>query len=325
MANVSRWGVLSSSKFFLTKVLPAVRNCTRTEIVAIASRDQEKAYRLAQEHGIARAYGSYEALLADPHVDIIYNPTPNYLHVPLSIDALRAGKHVLCEKPIALSTSELDRLIEVQNQTGLRAGEAFMVATHPQWIQVRDWVKQGKIGTLRTIQGFFSYMNVDSANIRNRPETGGGAMMDIGCYPLFTARFVSGKEPRRVLGLMERDPDFQTDRLTSAVLDFDALQASFTVSTQLIPYQRMHFFGTDGHIEVEIPFNAPPDKPCRIFLNDEVHELPVADQYTIEFDAFSEAVQEGREVPVTLAVARGNMKAIEAIFQSAASGQWVTL
>lgn len=321
MATQLRWGVLSTSKFFVTKVLPALGGCTVARLEALATRHPERAETL----GIARVFDDYAALLADPAIDAVYIPLPNHLHVEWAMAAARAGKHVLCEKPIGMTVGEAEALAAVQRETGVRIGEAFMVATHPQWLLAREWVRTGRIGELRAIQGFFSYTNVDPNNIRNKAEYGGGALMDIGCYPIFTSRFVSGREPQRVVGLVDRDPTFGTDRLTSALLDFGGLQASFTCSTQLQPYQKMHFLGTAGHIEIEIPFNAPPDRPCRIFLNGEATELPVVDQYTVEFDEFSRAVLEGREVAVPVGTAIGNMRVIAGLFESAATGGWVTL
>jgi predicted dehydrogenase len=321
VATTLRWGVLSTSKFFLTKVLPALANCRTARLDAIGTAQLDKARTL----GIPKVFDSYAGVLADPAVDAVYIPLPNHLHVEWAAAAARAGKHVLCEKPIALTVAEAEQLATVQRECGVQIGEAFMVATHPQWLQVREWVREGKIGQLRAIQGFFSYTNLDPRNIRNQVETGGGALMDIGCYPIFTSRFVSEREPERVLGLVERDPVFGTDRLTSALLDFGGLQASFTCSTQLFPYQKMHFYGTEGHIEVEIPFNAPPDRPSRIFLNGVASELPIVDQYTVEFDAFSEAVLAGSPVPVPVAGAVANMRAIEGIFRSAAEGGWIAL
>jgi predicted dehydrogenase len=321
VATNLRWGVLSTSKFFLTKVLPALAHCRIARLEAIGSAQVDKAETL----GIPRVFDSYAGVLSDPAIDAVYIPLPNHLHVEWAAAAARAGKHVLCEKPIAMSVAEAEQLAAVQQECGVQIGEAFMVATHPQWLQVREWVRAGKIGQLRAIQGFFSYHNVDPANIRNKVEVGGGALMDIGCYPIFTSRFVSEREPVRVLGVVERDPVFGTDRLTSALLDFDGLQASFTCSTQLHPYQKMHFYGTAGHIEVEIPFNAPPDRPSRVFLNGEPTALPVVDQYTVEFDTFSEAVLAGTPVPVPAAQAVNNMRVIEGVFRSAAESGWVRL
>lgn len=334
MANTLRWGVLSTSKFFRTKVLPALQQCRIARLTAVASREPAKAADLAAQHGIPTVHESYEALLADPDIDAVYIPLPNHLHVPWAIRAAQAGKHVLCEKPLSLNAADAEKLVAVRKETGVKIGEAFMVATHPQWLTVRNWIREGRIGPLRAVQGFFSYNNLDPSNIRNQADLGGGALMDIGCYPIFTTRFVSDAEPSRVLGLVERDPDFRTDRLTSAILDFGSFQATFMCSTQLVPYQRMHFFGSKGRIEVEIPFNAPPDRACRLFLDDgrdvfgsgiTTTELPVLDQYTEEFDQFSAAVLEGREVPVPIESSVGNMRIIESIFYSAQEARWVSI
>jgi predicted dehydrogenase len=304
-----------------------------SEVTAIASRDIHKAEAVAQALGIARAYGSYEELLADPQIEAIYNPLPNQLHVPWSIKAAEAGKHVLCEKPLSLTVSEARTLLAVQDRTGLKMGEAFMVRTHPQWLRARELVKSGRIGPLRSMVGFFSYFNVNPANIRNIPECGGGALMDVGCYPITTSRFMFGEEPSRVLGLVERDPVMKVDRLTSAILDFPSGQSTFTCSTQLVPYQRMQFLGTKGRIEIEIPFNAPNDRPCRIFIDDggelfgsgiTTESFPTCNQYTVQGDLFSKAVRDGGEVPVPLGDAVKNMAVIEAIFRSAESGRWET-
>jgi predicted dehydrogenase len=302
-------------------------------VVAIASRDRGNAEEKARALGIAKAYGSYEELLADPQIEAIYNPLPNQLHVPWSIRAAEAGKHVLCEKPLSMTVAEAKTLLAVQQRTGVTIGEAFMVRTHPQWLRTRELIASGRIGQLRSVQGFFSYFNTDPKNIRNIPECGGGALMDIGCYPINTARFVFGEEPLRVSGLIERDPTSKVDRLTSAILEFPSGHASFTCSTQLVPYQRMQLLGTKGRIEIEIPFNAPNDRPCRIFIDDgrdlfgggiTVETFPTCDQYTIQGDVFSRAVREGGPVPVPVTDAIKNMAVIEAVFRSAESGAWVS-
>ena len=317
-----RWGVLGVAHIALKKVIPAMQRGSFSEIVAIASRDLENAKRAAGELGIAKAYGSYQDLLADPAIEAVYNPLPNHLHVPWSIRAAGAGKHVLCEKPIALSASEAGELIAARDRAKVKIGEAFMVRTHPQWLRVQELVENGSIGELRVVTGFFSYMNRDAANVRNRVDWGGGALLDIGCYPVTLSRWLFASEPRRVLGLIDRDPDFQVDRLTSAILDFPSGQCSFTCSTQLTPYQTMEILGTRGRIRVEIPFNAPPDRPTRIFVDDRVEEFPICDQYTIQGDLFSRAILEDGPVPVPLEDAWNNMKAIDAIFRSAGTGRW---
>lgn len=330
MQDKVRWGVLSTAAIGVKKVLPAMQRGQWSAVTAIASRELDKAEEAARGLGIERAYGSYEELLADPQVEAIYNPLPNHLHVPWTLKAAEAGKHVLCEKPLGLTAAEARTLLDVQTRTGVKIGEAFMVRTHPQWLRTRELIREGRVGELRAIQGFFSYSNINPANIRNKPEYGGGALMDIGCYPINISRFLFEEEPSNVMGLVERDPVFKIDRLTSGMLKFPTGQASFTCSTQLVPYQRMYIFGTKGRIEVEIPFNAPNDRPCRIFIDDgrdvfgggaTVESFPVCDQYTIQGDAFSRAIREGTEVPVPLEDAIRNMACIDAVFRSAATGR----
>ncbi len=320
--NKVRWGVLGAAKIATKKVIPAMQRGEASEIVAIASRNVEKARMAAAELGIPRAHGSYEELLADPEVEAIYNPLPNHLHVPWSIRAAEAGKHVLCEKPIALSVDEARQLIAVRDRTGMRIGEAFMVRSHPQWLRARELANNGSIGELRAVMTAFSYFNRDPANIRNVAEWGGGGLMDIGCYAVQVARFLFRKEPSRVMGLFDRDPDMQVDRLTSGMMDFGSGQSIFTCSTQLTGYQRVQILGTAGRIEIEIPFNAPPDEPCRIFTDAGTETFPVCDQYTLQGDEFSRAIRDGGEVPTPLEDSLFNMAVLEALFRSEKSGSW---
>ncbi len=331
MSKKLRWGVLSTAAIGLKKVLPAMQQGQYTTVTAIASRDLAKARAAADALGIATAYGSYEELLADPDIDAIYNPLPNQMHVPWTIKAAEAGKHVLCEKPLSLTVAEAETLLAARACTGVKIGEAFMIRSYPQWLRLRELLDQGRIGELRSILGFFSYFNDDPANIRNQAECGGGALLDIGCYCIHASRYAFGRQPTRVVGLIDRDPAMHIDRLTSAMLDFPGGQSIFTVSTQLVPYQRMHFLGTRGRIEIEIPFNAPPDRPTRLFIDADgdlfgggitTETFPVCDQYTLQGDAFSKAVLEGAEVPVPLEDAIRNMAVIEAIFRSGETGQW---
>jgi predicted dehydrogenase len=334
MVKKIRWGVLSTANIGLKKVLPAMMQGKLTSVVAIASRDVTKARDAAAMLDIPVAYGSYEELLADPNVDAIYNPLPNNMHVPWTIKAAEAGKHVLCEKPLSLTVAEAESLLAVRAETGVKIGEAFMVNCHPQWIRLRELLAKGRVGELRSILGFFSYFNVNPANIRNKVDVGGGALMDIGCYMIHAARYAFREEPTRVVSTIDRDPQMKTDRLTSAILEFPGgRQTIFTCSTQLVPYQRLHFIGTKGRIELEIPVNAPPDRPTRLFIDSGIdlfgggiatETFPVCDQYTLQGDAFSKAILENSEVPVPLEDAIGNMAVIEAIFRSATSGQWET-
>jgi predicted dehydrogenase len=316
-----RWGVLGVAKIATTKVIPAMQRASNVEVVAIASRDLNKASAAAAQLGIPRAYGSYEELLADPTIDAIYNPLPNHLHVPWSIRAAQAGKHVLCEKPIALSVAETRELIAARDKAGVKIGEALMARTHPQWVRAAEIVRSGLIGEPRVVSGYFSYFNRDPKNVRNIAAIGGGAIMDIGCYPITLSRMIFAAEPVALHAFLDRDPEFKTDRLASVILQYPQGHASFTCSTQLVPYQRMHIFGTTGRIEIEIPFNALPDKPARIFVNGEVEELPVCDQYTIQGELFSRAILENTEVPVPLEDALKNMQVIEKILASDASNR----
>jgi predicted dehydrogenase len=320
--NKVRWGILGTAKIAVAKVIPAMQRSDWCEIAAIASRDHSKANAAAGELNITKAYVIYEELLADNSIEAIYNPLPNNLHVPWTVRAAEAGKHVLCEKPIALSAEEARTLIDVRDRTGVRIQEAFMVRTHPQWLETRRLIHSGRIGSLRSITGFFSYNNPDPTNIRNHLELGGGALMDIGCYPITISRFMYETEPTRVLGLIERDAATGTDTLTSAVLDFPNGHSTFTCSTRLAPYQRMIFTGTEGRIEVLIPFNAPNDRPTRILLDDETIEFPICDQYEIQGTLFSRAIRENSEQPIPLEDAINNMAVIDAVFRSATTSQW---
>lgn len=331
MLRKVRWGVLGAAKIARTKVVPAMQRGTRTEIVALASRDINLARETAGALGIPKAYGSYEELVADPDIDAIYNPLPNHLHVPWTIKAAQNGKHVLCEKPIALTASEALTLIEVRDRTGVKIGEAFMVRTHPLWLRVRELLRDGVIGDLRSVMSHFSYFNNDPQNIRNILDMGGGALMDIGCYPVTMSRFLFDREPSRVIAAIERDPRMRIDRLTSALLDFSPGQASFVCSTQLVPAQGMQIFGTKGRIEIEIPYNIPPDVPARILIDDgsalagrsaRAEQFAAVDQYTIQGDLFSQAIQENTAVPVPLENAVANMAVIDALFRSANTGLW---
>ena len=326
-----RWGILSTASIGLRKVIPAMQRGQLTTVVAIASRDLAKAQKTARDLGIPKAYGSYEELLADPAVDAVYNPLPNQLHVPWTLRAAEAGKHVLCEKPLSLTVAEAETLLAVRSRCGVKIGEAFMIRCAPQWLRLRELLDQGRVGELRSVVGFFSYFNVDPANIRNQLESGGGALMDIGCYLIHSSRFAFKQEPTRVIAKIERDPRMRTDRLTSGILDFPAGQSIFTCSTQLVPYQRIHFLGTRARIEIEVPFNAPNDRLTRMFIDDggdimgntiTTETFPMCDQYTLQGDVFSKAILENKEVSVSIEDGMRNMAVIEAVFRSAESGQW---
>ncbi len=325
-----RWGILSTAKIGRLKVIPAMQQSLYCEITAIASRDQAKAQSTAGQLNIPKAYGSDEDLLADPEIDAVYIPVPNHLHVPLSIKSLEAGKHVLCEKPIGLTAAEGKMLLaESRKYPGLKIMEAFMYRFHPQWVQTVKMVREGKIGTLRTIHSIFSYYNMDADNIRNKADIGGGGLMDIGCYCISLSRFLFGEMPKRVSGVVEYDDKFKTDRFASGILDFHQGTSTFTCSTQLTPYQRVNIFGTKGRIEIEIPFNAPPDRPTRLWYahegkSDKI-EFDICDQYTIQGDRFARSVMDKTPVPIPLEDAVENMQVIEALIDSAKTEKWIYL
>jgi predicted dehydrogenase len=325
-----RWGILSTARIGLNSVIPAFKQGDLGVVSAIASRSLDKARVAAESLGIAHAYGSYEELLADPEVDAIYNPLPNNLHLEWNVRIMEAGKHVLCEKPLGLSVEEVEEMIRVRDRCGVKAGEAFMVKSHPQWNETRERVRRGEVGELRLVQGAFSYYNTDPENIRNIPELGGGGVWDIGCYCVTMSRYLFEQEPVRLVSLVEFDPVMKTDRLASVIMEFPGGQALFSVSTQLCDFQRMQVLGSLGHLEVKIPFNAPVDRPTRVaqdkgsILLDEVtvHEYPTANQYTLMGEAFCRAILEDGEVPVPFEDSLANTKALSAIFESARSGGW---
>lgn len=332
--NPVKWGIISTAKIGVEQVVPAMMQSPMCDIVAIASRDLGKAQQAANALGIPKAYGSYEDLLADPEIEAVYNPLPNDQHVPVSIQAAESGKHVLCEKPVAIDVDEVKQLIAARDRTGKLITEAFMVRHHPQWQRAREEVRKGTVGALRAVQYAFSYFNDDPANIRNKPENGGGTLYDIGVYPIVTSRYLFGAEPKRVLGLLENDPAFGTDRLVSAILDYEDGQASFLCSTQLVSYQRAQIFGTDKRIEIEIPFNAPIDRPTRMFIDDgsqlgdlsaTEHTFDITDQYRLQGEAFSRDVRDGTLPEHPLEDSLNNMKVVEALFTSARESRWVDI
>jgi predicted dehydrogenase len=323
--------VLGTAKIAEESVVPAMHGSAVMEVAAIASRDRTRALEFAGRHGIARAYGSYEELLADPHIDAIYNPLPNHLHLPWTRAAAEAGKHVLCEKPIGMNGAEARELLTVRDRTGVLIQEAFMVRTHPQWRRVVDLCRSGRVGPVRAYVGTFSYYNDDPANIRNVVEWGGGGLMDIGCYLVMTSRMVFGEEPRRALCLLERDPASGVDTLSSMVLDYPTGQAVGLCGTRVAPYQRVQVLGAVRRLEVEIPFNAPGDRPCRLWMDDgrdlhgggvETITIDPSDHYRLQAEQFSRAILDGTPAPYPLESSVKNMDVIDALFRSATTGQW---
>lgn len=323
-----RWGVLGAARIATRKVIPAMQRGEWSTVTAIASREPGRAREAAAALGIPHAYGSYAELIADADIDAVYIPLPNHLHVPWSIRAAEAGKHVLCEKPIALTAPEAATLLEVRDRTGVLIQEAFMVRTAPQWLRAQAIVREGRLGELRAVSGFFSYFNEDPANVRHVAEYGGGALLDIGCYLVNTARMMFDREPAHASAFIDRDPRFGVDRLCSMLLDFGSGQAAGTCATQLAPYQRVQILGTHGRLEIEVPFNAPPDRPCRIRVEEgqdraapefDVIDVDACDQYTVQGDLLSRAILEGAPAPYPLEDSIRNMRVIDALFASADS------
>ena len=322
-----RIGVLSTADIARRKVIPGIRRAALCDLVAIASRDGDRARSVAAELGIPRAHGSYEDLLADPEVDAVYIPLPNHLHAPWTLAAVRAGKHVLCEKPLALTSAEARRMVEAAQEAGVLLMEAFMYRLHPSWVATRELVDEGRIGRLVAVQSWFSYFNDDPGNIRNIREVGGGALYDIGCYCVNLSRMLFKAEPTRVLGSVRRDPDGGTDVLTSGILEFDEGVATFTCSTRAEDDQRVHVYGTSGRISIGIPFNIPPDRPTQVFLTSggdppvapdtEVMTFPVADPYGVEFELFAAAILDGGTVPYPAADAIANLEVMERLVAGA--------
>lgn len=323
MTDTVRWGVLSTARIGTEQVIPAIQQGRNCAVAAIGSRDMAKGRAVADRLGIPRVYGSYQELLTDPEVDAIYNPLPNHLHREWTIAAARAGKHVLCEKPLALSSSEAQEIVDACAAAGVKLMEAFMYRLHPSWVKVREMVNSGAIGELRSIQTRFAYFNDDPSNIRNQVTTGGGALMDIGCYAINLSRMLFAGEPTRVQASIRRHPDFGTDIVTSAILEFGDGQASFVVSTQTTDDQRVHLLGTQGRIEVEIPFNTPPDRETRVLLTPAgdpgpvVTTFPPANQYTIQAELFTQAVLDDTPVPTPPEDGVANMRVIERVLEAA--------
>jgi predicted dehydrogenase len=324
-----KWGVLGCADIAVKKVIPAMLGSELSQVTAIASRSEERAMATARSLGIPRAFGSYQALLDDPDLEAVYIPLPNHLHHEWAIAAAKAGKHVLCEKPLSTSSALAKEMIAGAERSGVKLMEAFMYRLHPLWVEVRRLIADGAIGDMRAVQSFFSYHNVDPGDIRNQVDSGGGALFDIGCYPVNVARMLFDAEPTNVIAAIRRDPVFGTDILTSVVLDFEGRHATFTCSTQLEDDQRVHIYGTEGRLLVEIPFNIPPDRPTRVLhiaggdapVDPKVvtHQIDAADQYRVQADAFSRSIREGTPVPTPPEDAVANLEVMERIFAEAAA------
>jgi predicted dehydrogenase len=329
MTEPVRWGILSTSSFAEKRFLPGLRKSPSIHVAAVASRSIESARAFAEANGIPTAYGSYEAMLADPSIEVVYNPLPNHLHVEWTAKAAAAGKHVLCEKPMAMTAAELDTLRPFADKVHI--AEAFMVRLHPQWIDVRERVRAGELGSLTHAHVAFAYTNTDGSNIRNVRNVGGGALYDIGCYCVMAARWFFDAEVQRAVALFDRDPAFDTDRTTTGLLDLgNGRHVAFSCSTQSVPHQRVHLFGTKGRVEITIPFNQPQDATCTYFTHDGVSldgfdqlptVVPTADQYQLEGEWFSNLVRTQSPTSIWLDDAVRQAKVLDALFRSETTGQ----
>ncbi|MGB8818460.1 MAG: Gfo/Idh/MocA family oxidoreductase [Rhizobiaceae bacterium] len=323
-----RWGILSTAKIGREHVIPGIVQSSNGVLAGIASREIAKAEALAKQFGALKAYGSYESMLADPEIDGIYIPLPTSQHVEWTIKCADAGKHVLCEKPISLNASEIDQLVAARERNKVIISEAFMVTYHPQWAKVRDLIANGAIGTLRHVQGAFTYFNTDPTNMRNIVELGGGALPDIGVYPTVTTRFATGKEPQKVSAKVVFDPVFKTDTFSSVRADFGDFELSFYLSTQMANRQLMVFHGDAGFIEVHAPFNASLYDHDHITLHNRSHDgaqvfrFPGIHQYALEAEAFVRAAEGGKQKLFTLEESISNQKLIDAIFKAGKTGNW---
>jgi predicted dehydrogenase len=322
-----RWGIVSTANIGTQKVIPGIQKAARCQVVAIGSRDVDRARRVGERLGIPRIHGSYEALLADPDIDAVYIPLPNHLHAEWTLAAARAGKHVLCEKPLAMTAADAQRMVDGCDAAGVRLMEAFMYRLHPSWVAVRELVASGRIGRLVSVDSWFSYFNDDASNIRNIRDFGGGALFDIGCYSVNLSRMLFGAEPVRVEAAIVRDPATGVDVLTTGILAFEDGVASFTCSTRAESDQRVHVYGTDGRISIGIPFNIPPDRPTQVFVtaggdppvapNTETLTFETADPYTVEAERFAAAILDDGPTPVPPEDAVANLRVIERIFEAA--------
>lgn len=324
-----RWGVLGAARIAVDEMIPAMQRSATSSVVALASRDAERARRMAARLGVPRAYGSYKELIDDPGIDAVYVPLPNTMHAFWTTKAAEAGKHVLCEKPLATTAAEAAELIAVRDRTGVWIQEAFMVRTHPQWLLAKNFVDGGQLGTLRAVHGFFSFNATDPQDIVNQVRLGGGGLLDIGCYPVFLSRLMTGREPTHALATLELDPVTKIDRLGSVILCFPSVQASFTYSTQLIAHERMQLFGTEGRLDVERPFTPPNHRPSRMMLDSvgggshdtQLIQTPACDQYAVAVDAFVEALREGQPQPVPLEDSVSTARVLDAVRRSTVSGR----
>lgn len=325
-----RWGILSTAKIAKEHLIPAMQASEFGEVVAVASRSMESAQAFATASNIPTAYGSYEDLINDPNIDAIYNPLPNHLHVPWSIKAIEAGKHVLVEKPISLDIADLAPLFAcVKAHPQIKVMEAFMYRFHPQRAKIQAICNSPEFGPLHSIQSAFNYNNREADNIRHDASMGGGALMDIGCYNISFARMMFKEEPIRVVAKMQKMPGFEVDCITSAILDFPNGTSIFSCSTKSEHGQWAQIQGESGSLRISPPYNPTKDDESEIRFqhNDkvEVISIPPVDQYQLMVNAFARAILDDTPVPTPLSDAEANMKVIDAIVKSAKDRAWVEI
>ncbi|MCO6390924.1 Gfo/Idh/MocA family oxidoreductase [Aliihoeflea aestuarii] len=323
-----RWGVLSTAKIARDHVIPAILESENGVLAGIASRDGARAAALATRFGAPHSFGSYDDLLASDAIDGVYIPLPTSEHAEWAIRAADAGKHVLVEKPLALKAADIEPVIAARDRNGVVVSEAFMVFYHPQWAKVRDLIAAGAIGRLRKVQGAFTYFNRDPDNMRNRLDLGGGALPDIGVYPIVTTRLATGAEPKRVRATVKRDRDFRTDILADVTADFCDFELSFYCSTQMALRQEMVFHGEDGFISVHAPFNAGDFDHHRIELHDQrrvearVFRFPGTRQYRIQVEAFA-ARARGQDIAIfSLEDSLRNQLVVNASYRAGEKDGW---
>lgn len=314
MTDLIRWGILGASKFASEQMGPAIHEAKGAHLAGLATSSPDKAGRFQAFAPDLTLYDSYDALLAAPEIDAVYIPLPNHLHIEWSLKALAAGKPVLCEKPVALAADQIDPLIAARDAAGLLAAEAYMIAHHPQWHRARALLSEGAIGDLVHVEGNFTYDNRDAANIRNRAETGGGALPDIGVYPIGATRLATGREPTAVRARIDWEDGVDATSQVDAA--FPGFTMSVLVSMRMAKRQEMTFHGTGGRLRLTAPFNAGTFGEARIELinadGERILRFPEARQYALQVESFGRSVRTGAPYPWTLEDARGTQAVLDA-------------
>lgn len=322
MSEKINWGILGAAAIAKDQLMPAIKQSTNSNLMALASREIEKAKIIAEANNIPKCYGSYDELLNDPQIDAVYIPLPNHLHMEYTIKAIQKGKHVLVEKPICLKSNDVEEIIKVMNDfPQVKVMEAFMYKLHPQWIKVKELITDGAIGKLKFIQSSFSFFDDNPKSIVNTKEYGGGSLYDIGCYPVSVSRFLFDDQPKLICANMEIDPNLGIEVTTNCILEFENGRSQFFSSIRMKDNQNVKIFGTEGIIELVLPFNPLPNKQAEIILikneTKEIIKVDSCNQYEIEVSLFSKSIIENTEPPVSIYDSLNNMLVIDKIFESA--------